>query len=241
MNNPKISVITVTLNNVDTIEETIQSVVNQSYKNIEYIIIDGGSTDGALDIIERYKKKISYFVSEPDKGIYNAMNKGAKVATGDYLYFINAGDTFINENILKEIVRELIDDIDLLYGKVKVVGENNIPHLKGWVSKSSLKFGMKISQQAMFVKRETFNKVNGLDERYKIAADFDLLCKILENGFSVKRINKVICNYDNSGVSSNLKKSYEDTSKVILMRYGRIYFIMYIIITRFKLLVAKLI
>ena len=98
MNNPLISVVTVSYNAVTTIEKTILSVINQNYSNIEYIVIDGGSIDGTVDIIKKYADKITYWVSEPDKGIYDAMNKGIIVATGEWINFMNTGDTFYNEN-----------------------------------------------------------------------------------------------------------------------------------------------
>ena len=100
MNIALISIITVSYNAVKTIEDTINSVLNQTYPNIEYIIIDGGSTDGTLDVIKKYQDKITYWVSEPDKGIYDAMNKGALKATGVWLHFMNAGDTFYDEQVL---------------------------------------------------------------------------------------------------------------------------------------------
>lgn len=241
MQNPKFSIITVTLNVEDTIEETILSVLNQSYKNIEYLIIDGRSKDKTLKIISKYREKIAYFVSEQDSGIYNAMNRGADKARGDYLYFLNSGDSLKNKDILKEVSERLDDNPDLLYGKVKVMDKNDEGgYIKGKkVYKIGLRLGGKVGQQAMFVKRKVFNELGGLNEKYKIAADFDLLCKILDNDFSVKRIDKVICNYDNNGISSNLRKSYDDTAKVIMDRYGIICFGIYFLITRLKLLTAK--
>lgn len=243
MSKPKFSIITVTLNVEDTIKETILSVLNQTYKNIEYIVIDGESKDRTIEIIEKYEDKIDYFVSEPDSGIYSAMNRGAKMAKGDYLYFLNSGDVFENKDILNEVSKELDGSIDLLYGKVRVMSRNNnVGHIKGKrVTKLGLKFGKKVSQQSMFVKRDIFNKVDGLNEKYKIASDFDLLCKILDNDSSAKRIDRVICNYDNSGVSSDLSKSYNDTAEVIKDRYGSIYFGFYFLITRLKILVGKLV
>ena len=106
-NNPKISIITVSFNAVKVIEETIVSVINQTYTNVEYIIIDGGSTDGTVDIIKEYADKISYWVSESDKGIYDAMNKGGIKALGDFLYFLNAGDSFYNKSSLMSVVKEM--------------------------------------------------------------------------------------------------------------------------------------
>ena len=103
----KISVITVSYNAAQTIEETLFSVCNQSYLNVEYIIIDGGSTDGTCEIIEKYRNKIGYFISEPDNGIYDAMNKGLKIATGDYVIFLGADDHFISLSVLEEVVEEM--------------------------------------------------------------------------------------------------------------------------------------
>lgn len=102
-NLPLISVVTVTFNAADILEETIRSVVNQTYPRVEYIIIDGGSTDNTLDIIKKYQDKISYSISEPDKGIYDAMNKGLRFVSGDWVNFMNAGDIFANNNVLSDI------------------------------------------------------------------------------------------------------------------------------------------
>ncbi|WP_291275238.1 glycosyltransferase, partial [Flavobacterium sp.] len=99
-----ISVITVNYNNDNGLKKTIESVINQTYKNFEFIIIDGGSTDQSSEIIKNYQDKINYWVSEPDKGVYSAMNKGIKVANGDFLIFMNSGDVFINENVLQNVV-----------------------------------------------------------------------------------------------------------------------------------------
>lgn len=116
---PKISVVTVSYNAVDTIEETMLSVLNQTYLNIEYIIIDGGSTDGTVDIIKKYADRLAYWVSEPDKGIYDAMNKGINAATGDYIYFLGGDDTLLNSTIINEIFDTVdINCKDIIYGNV---------------------------------------------------------------------------------------------------------------------------
>lgn len=120
INNPLVTIITVSYNAVDEIESTIQSVVNQLYDNIEYIIIDGGSNDGTVDIIKKYEDNITYWVSEPDGGIYYAMNKGIKKSNGDWLCFMNAGDRFANRNVLKCIFENKLDfnKIDVIFGDV---------------------------------------------------------------------------------------------------------------------------
>jgi len=236
---PRFSIITVSYNAKEDLEKTIKSVSCQSLKEYEYIVIDGNSTDGTKEVLKKYDKEINYWVSEPDKGIYNAMNKGAKVARGDYLYFLNAGDTFFDKNTLEEVSREIDNNQDLVYGRIRVVNKNND---KSYIrdkklTKFKIKLGFKVSQQAVFIKRDTFNKVGGLDERYKIAADFDLLCKIFDGNYLIKKIDLVICNYDGDGVSSNLKKSYGDTALVIKNRYNGGYLKIYKIIVYLKLLV----
>jgi glycosyltransferase involved in cell wall biosynthesis len=203
--------------------------------------MDGMSKDKTMKVVNKYKKDIDHIASEKDSGIYNAMNKGVQLATGDYLYFLNSGDTLVNGNIIGDIVKELDSNIDFLYGKVRFLSKDGrVNYIKGKeVSKFGVRIGRKVGQQAMFVKRNTFNKLDGLNEKYKIASDFDLLCKILDNDYSVKRIDTVICNYDNSGISSDLRKSYKDTGRVIRDRYGLLWFSIYWLITRGKLFVSR--
>lgn len=122
---PKFSIITVTYNAEKVLEDTIQSIVTQSYKNVEYIIVDGGSTDGTLTIVNKYKEHIHTIVSEPDKGLYDAMNKGIKLATGDYLCFLNAGDGLHEDDTLLRIVHSLTGTIlpDVIYGETDIVDD----------------------------------------------------------------------------------------------------------------------
>ena len=120
--NPLISVITVCYNAASCIEKTILSVINQTYSNIEYIIIDGGSTDGTIDIVNKYKDRISVIVSEKDKGIYDAMNKGVTYATGEWVNFMNAGDTFYNSNVVTELFKDNIEEkYTVVFGDTNVI------------------------------------------------------------------------------------------------------------------------
>lgn len=125
---PQISVITVVYNDKKHLEQTIQSVVNQVYKNIEYLIIDGGSTDGTLDVIKKHEGQVSYWLSESDSGIYDAMNKGIHAANGDYLIFLNAGDTFASNRLLEDVAQDisLNDYPDVVYGSANIYSENGV-------------------------------------------------------------------------------------------------------------------
>ena len=123
-NYPKVSIITVVYNGIEFLEETIKSVIAQTYPNIEYIIVDGGSKDGTLDIIKKYEAHISKWISEPDKGIYDAMNKGIDLATGDWQNFLNAGDSFVDNNVLEKIFTTNLENITLVYGDIIAIREN---------------------------------------------------------------------------------------------------------------------
>jgi len=122
--NPKISIVTVTLNADKALEETARSVVCQTYKNIEFIIIDGGSSDNTLDVIKKYDNSIQHWVSEPDQGIYDAMNKGLDAATGDYVQFLNAGDYFVSSHSLESIIRAAQKHHDVIYGDIMLIDNN---------------------------------------------------------------------------------------------------------------------
>ena len=125
-----ISIVTVSYNAVLTIEQTILSVINQTYPNVEYIIIDGGSTDGTVDIIKKYANKIAYWVSEPDKGIYDAMNKGGLKATGDFIQFLNAGDWFENEYVIEKIFKDWYKRVDVIYGDMIIRRSDGVYYAK---------------------------------------------------------------------------------------------------------------
>ena len=120
----KISVITISYNCKDVIEDTILSVIGQTYTNIEYIIIDGASTDGTFDVIKKYADKIDFWISEPDKGIYDAMNKGLKHATGDWVIFMNAGDSFYNNTVIERFVPQIDIDTVIAHGDIMVIGKH---------------------------------------------------------------------------------------------------------------------
>ena len=199
---PLITVVTVVYNDVKHIEETMLSVVNQTYPNIEYIIIDGGSTDGTVGIIKKYADRIAYWVSEPDKGIYDAMNKGVCRATGEWCSFINAGDVFVHENIVQSIFESGRCDYDVIYGDtIHIFTSGRFLHKAEDVK--VLKRRMPFCHQSCFVK-SLLLKQYGFDCQYKVAADYDLFYRLYKQHAYFLRINKVIAVFDGvEGVSSS--------------------------------------
>lgn len=211
INTPAISIITVTYNAFSVLEATIKSVITQDFKFYEYIIIDGGSTDGTAKTIKNYESYLTYWISEPDNGIYDAMNKGLKMAKGSYIYFLNAGDEFIHQNVLSGIEGFLINtDANIICGKVlltddldrkKIIGTN--PKFK--VDNLNFRKLLESSfcHQALFVKREAYMNVGGFELSYKVFSDFNTMAKILKLGKSVLYIDYNISYYDTNGVSGN--------------------------------------
>lgn len=196
----KLSIITINYNNKEGLCKTIKSVTNLSYTDYEYIIIDGGSTDGSVDVIKNNVEHITYWISEKDNGVYHAMNKGIVVAKGEYCIFMNSGDTFHAPNVLNSIT-EYHEDI--ICGKV-LKGDNTTPcgHNKTEITLIDLMRGS-LPHQAMFIKRELLVKYP-YDENYKILSDwkFCLQTIIFEN-CTYRNTNLIIANYDTSGISTN--------------------------------------
>ena len=173
----KISIITVSFNAAKTIEQTISSVVNQTYKNIEFIIIDGGSTDGTVDIIKKYHDKIAFWCSEPDKGIYDAMNKGIKKSTGDYIQIIGSDDCLYSRDTIQNVVDSIDDETDIFSAaRFEVDEEKKIQILTTNESAKYYKRGVLpwMPHTGIFVKG-SYMKKNLFDTAYKIAADYKFI------------------------------------------------------------------
>lgn len=213
---PLISIITVVYNCEKHIEKTIQSVINQTYDNIEYIIIDGGSTDGTLDIIHKYKDKINYWISEKDEGIYDAMNKGTKIARGNWINFMNAGDVFFDNNVIQALPFE--QQYDYIYGdhvlENEVTGKQTIIKVKNFSEKQKIPF----CHQSVFVKRRWLQDYP-FDVRYKIAADYEQYLKARHNGASALYTPILISIYLDGGVSAVSGKTIIDEYYTITKEY----------------------
>ena len=230
--NPLISIVTVCFNAVNNIEETILSVISQSYENIEYIIIDGGSTDGTVDIIKKYESKIHYWISEPDQGVYDAMNKGINRATGKWINFMNAGDTFYYQNTL-ELCANLLNkerNIDVLYGNTILI-YNNASYLAYPYRLNNLNNHMIFCHQSSLIKRELLEN-NLFNLEYKIAADYNQIKTLYKQGYKFHHINKPIAYYEaENGISSTRIKEQEiEYAKINHGNKSKKYYYSYIII-----------
>ncbi len=182
----KVSVITVCLNSVKTIEETLRSVQSQNHTDIEHIVIDGGSVDGTVEILKAYKDSIYKFISEPDEGIYDAMNKGIKLATGDMVGFLNSGDFYADKNVIGRIVEVTkVNNVDCCYGDLEYVAKNNPSKtVRRWKSQpyqsELFKKGWHPPHPTFFAKKIIFDKYGGFDVNYDIGADYELMLRFLE-------------------------------------------------------------
>lgn len=179
---PKVSILTICYNAVDSIKETIVSVINQTYANVEYIVIDGGSKDGTLDVIAEYNSKISKIVSEHDNGIYDAMNKGIEYVTGDWCIFMNAGDVFFENDVLEKVFNQDNSFYDLVYGDaVYRYTKKSIARYVKAKPLNKIVWHMVFSHQSLFVKSKILKERN-FDTKYKFAADYDMILRCYLEG-----------------------------------------------------------
>jgi len=228
MRPPVFSIITVTYNAELVFSRTISSVYHQTYKNIELIVIDGKSNDLTLDLIDFYDDKIDYWISEPDKGLYDAMNKGIKAATGDYVWFLNAGDVLKDENIVEEIARiaEENNIPDIIYGETdlvdkygKIIAERRLktPEQLTW---KNFKMGMLVCHQAFIVKREIAQEY---DLQYRFSADFDWCIRCMKKAGSIVNSKIRLIDYQYEGTTTaNRKASLKERYKIMCKYYGTI-------------------
>ena len=218
----KISIITATLNNRGTIEDCLNSIHNQSYKDIEHIVIDGGSTDGTLDLLSKYKDSIAIQVSEPDDGIYHALNKGLKLASKDIIGFLHADDMFADNDVIDTVVSNMERlNVDSCYGDLIYVGKKNTEKtVRYWKScpyeKGLFEKGWMPPHPTFFVKKEMYDKYGMFDTDFKIAADYELMLRFLErHQITTLYIPSVLVKMRTGGTSNRslrniLLKSKED-------------------------------
>jgi glycosyltransferase involved in cell wall biosynthesis len=210
-----ISVITVSYNCADTISDTIDSVLSQTYTSVEYIIIDGGSTDGTTEIIKSYGDRISKFISAPDNGIYDAINKGIKIATGDIVGVLHSDDFFCNDNILGIVAAAFVEnETDAVFGDIRFVDQKNISKVVRYYSSknfriSRFRFGYMPAHPSFYVRRQLFEKLGYYKTDYKIAADYELVLRyLLINSIRYIYLNLPFVSMRTGGVSNRSLRSH---------------------------------
>ena len=231
----RLSIITVVYNSFKTIRDSINSVLSQSYKNFEYIIIDGGSNDGTLDVICEYRNNIDILISERDNGIYDALNKGIKVATGDVIGILHADDVYFNENTLSDINKTFSNKITLdgVYGNLLYTKQNDLSKIQRYwrskeFNKNLLIFGWMPPHPTLFLKKEVFVKFGIYNTKFKISADYDFILRIFTKKLEIKHLQSVVCKMRLGG-KSNVKftniliKSYEDYKALKINKIGGIF------------------
>ena len=225
----KISIVTVCENPGKLLNETIDSVLSQTYQNIEYIIVDSQSTDKTIKILESYSKKYQNlkWLSEPDTGIYNAMNKAVDIVSGKYIYFLNAGDMFYDVNIIANIIKKLEEfTVDFLYTDIALISGNDTEQVIKKYDNVCRYFLFKdcINHQASFYRLNLIKKLGGYDEKFKITADYDLLMKIMEVDSVEKEYFPIVtAKYGLDGISSRMSKQLDLERSEIIKNHFSIY------------------
>lgn len=223
MFSPTLTIITVVYNNVRDIERTLLSVINQTYPHIEYIVVDGGSDDGTMEVINRYASHIAHLVSEPDSGIYDAMNKGLAMAAGDYVLFMNSGDEIYSPDTVVQVLATA-KDADIYYGETELYDANwqsiglrrhAIPERFTW---RSFRYGMNISHQAIYIRRSIAGQY---DHRYRLSADIDWVICAAKRAKKIVNTKRIVAKYLVGGMSKQRHwQSLKERFSIFSKHYG---------------------
>lgn len=215
-----ITIITVVYNDFKNIEKTIQAILDQTYKDIEYIIIDGGSQDGTADVIKKYESNLAYWISEKDRGIYDAMNKAINKSNGEWIIFMNSGDLFYNNNVLQDIFFNKSYPVsDIIYGNTLALNSKNIIIPPKKISKNFF-YSNTICHQSIFFKKEMFLKNNLYNLNYRIIADRIWLLEAAIGNANFKHVDFIVSVWDEEGFSKNNILLYNKESNIL----GETYF-----------------
>ena len=222
---PELSVITIVYNNAADIERTVLSVLNQTYVNIEYLIIDGGSDDGTLEIIAEYKDRVAVLISERDGGIYEAMNKGLELATGDYVLFMNSGDEIYAKDTVEKVFASA-EDADIYYGETEMYDQNGqnlgrrrhrTPENFTW---KSFQLGMSISHQAIYIKKSL---TQPFDLKYRLSSDIDWIINAAKKAVKISNTHIYVAKYKVGGMSKlKHRQSLKERFLIFVKHYNLI-------------------
>jgi len=246
--NDKVSIITINYNNKTGLQKTIDSVFKQSFKNFEYIVVDGNSTDGSKELLQLNQDKFTHYISEPDSGIYNAMNKGIRMATGNYLLFLNSGDCLADKDVIGKVDHQIDGNYDIYYGDIIF---EELKQKRTVIFPEQLTFNFfftdSLSHQSSFIRKTLFDQLFYYNENFKIASDWEFfICAICKENVPYKHLDILTTVYDGTGFSSTasnyeilyqernavLKKNFPafitDYNQISLLREKRVIQLLYI-------------
>lgn len=216
---PLVSIVTVVYNGKQTIDETIRSVMSQTYRDIEYIIVDGGSSDSTVDILKRYEHDIAYWVSLEDGGIYDAMNFGLSLASGEIVGLLNADDLLLPDAIEKVAISFMDSSVDFVYGDAHIVtvdGDLMCTKIAEKNLLASLPYRMPFAHQTMYVRRSTLNRVGPYDTTYRLSADLDFVCRMVYAGFKGVHISGPVSCFRVGGLSGGIQ-TFSETRRIAVI------------------------
>ncbi|MBO2550351.1 glycosyltransferase [Shewanella algae] len=204
----KVSIITVCYNSEKTIEDTLKSVAQQTYQNIEHIVIDGNSSDSTNSIVGRYAESVAIHISEPDKGLYDAMNKGINLATGDVVGILNSDDVFASKDAVTNLMAGFNDSVDGVYSDLVYVSETDLSKVTRLYSSkvfkpSLMRFGIMLPHPTFYVRKSCYEIFGGYKIDYRVSADFELIARFVCNNIRLKRINSISVKMREGGISSS--------------------------------------
>lgn len=243
-NTPSVTIVTVVFNGSQDLDRTIRSIISQTYSNVEYVVIDGGSTDGTIDIIRKYKDHISYWVSESDNGIYDAMNKGINIANGEWINFMNAGDVFSSENVIKDIFAVERSQVAIIYGDTEILYPSFTRLAKAKRVKEIAK-GMPFCHQSTFV-RTDYHKINPFNIYNPIAADMEFFSRAFRSNLSFLHLPFSVSKILSGGVSDRhrirtLFSWWKTSYKLGFSKFLVFYYFSSVLAEIFKYFVKKII
>ena len=215
-----LAIVTINFNNLNGLKKTINSVKNQTDKQIEFIIIDGGSTDGSKEFIEENQKNLKYWVSENDRGVYHAMNKGLEKVTSEYCLFLNSGDYLLNHQTIENVKNQIDANATMSYGLIQWEETNLL-----WNPKKDLKaFEMTkkslIPHQGTFFNTNILKKLNGYKENYKVISDWGIMVELLEKGYDTQKLNLIVSICEKQGISASLEDQIKKERRSYLLKYA---------------------
>jgi glycosyltransferase involved in cell wall biosynthesis len=221
LNSIKISIITLNFNNLSGLKKTFSSVLAQNYANFEFIIIDGGSTDGSKEYLQENSSKIDYWVSEPDRGVYHAMNKGLEKATGTYCLFLNSGDYLFDNLVLDKVKKSIISTVAMCYGLISWEDSGLLWNPRRDILYFEMVTSSLIPHQGVFFNTSMLKEIGGYKEEYRVISDWGAMLQLLEKGFATQKLDAVISICEAQGISASLEQRAKSERFHFLLKYAK--------------------